>query len=151
MSFSEVLMAKSTPSKKGATKKVATKDEIVSADRKAQNQEPKKIKTVSIAKPKGLMSKVAKKTTPKTEEQAEKNVTKISKKQSEAEQKPISEKKGKTVAKNDKKDASPSKKGVSKKVKLDQSSDDVKGNARDRKSTRLNSSHEWISRMPSSA
>ena len=130
MSFSEVLMAKSTPSKKGATKKVATKDEIVSADRKAQNQEPKKIKTVSIAKPKGLMSKVAKKTTPKTEEQAEKNVTKISKKQSEAEQKPISEKKGKTVAKNDKKDASPSKKGVSKKVKLDQSLDDVKGTAR---------------------
>ena len=27
----------------------------------------------------------------------------------------------------------------------------VKLNSRDRKSTRLNSSHEWISRMPSSA
>lgn len=73
-------MAKSTPTKKGATKKVAPQTESASADNKIQTQEPKKIKTVSIAKPKGLVAKVAKKTPLKSDAQVEKTVKKASKK-----------------------------------------------------------------------
>lgn len=73
-------MAKSTPTKKGATKKVASKEENASTEKNSQIQEPKKIKTVSIAKPKGLVAKVAKKSPLKSDEQPEKATKKSSKK-----------------------------------------------------------------------
>jgi hypothetical protein len=50
-------MAKSTTPKKGATKKVALKEEIVEVTASAEstvNPEPKKVKRVSIAKPKAF-------------------------------------------------------------------------------------------------
>ena len=56
-------MAKSTTPKKGATKKVALKEEIVEVTASAEstvNPEPKKVKRVSIAKPKALIEKNAK-------------------------------------------------------------------------------------------
>jgi hypothetical protein len=56
-------MAKSTTPKKGATKKVALKEEIAQVIPTAEspvNPEPKKVKRVSIAKPKALIEKNAK-------------------------------------------------------------------------------------------
>jgi tRNA(Ile)-lysidine synthase len=56
-------MAKSTTPKKGATKKVALKEEIAQVIPSAEspvNPEPKKVKRVSIAKPKALIEKNAK-------------------------------------------------------------------------------------------
>lgn len=77
-------MAKTTPTKKGATKKVASQSERASSENKTQIQEPKKIKTVSIAKPKGLVAKVAKKTTLKSDAPIEKAAKKTSKKIADA-------------------------------------------------------------------
>ena len=77
-------MAKTTPTKKGATKKVASQSERASAENKTQIQEPKKIKTVSIVKPKGLVAKVVKKTTLKSDAPIEKAVKKTSKKIADA-------------------------------------------------------------------
>ena len=56
-------MAKSTTPKKGATKKVALKEEIAQVTPSVEspvNPEPKKVKRVSIAKPKALIEKSAK-------------------------------------------------------------------------------------------
>jgi len=56
-------MAKSTTPKKGATKKVALKEEIAQVIPSVEspvNPEPKKVKRVSIAKPKALIEKSAK-------------------------------------------------------------------------------------------
>ena len=117
MSFSEILMAKSTPTKKGATKKVASNEEIVSTNKKALISEPKKIKTVSIVKPKGLVTKVAKKTPSAIEDQSEKSVKKTSKKQVDTGN-ASTEEKGKLEVKIDKKEKSTTvKKGISKKSK----------------------------------
>jgi len=79
-------MAKSTPSKKGATKKVATKQESASIEKQpsvkeAVVAETKPIKTVSIAKPKGLVAKVAKKSPEPVIEQIVKPAKKTSTKE----------------------------------------------------------------------
>ena len=53
-------MAKSTTPKKGATKKVALKEEITevhSSVKSSVNPEPNKVKRVTIAKPKALIKK----------------------------------------------------------------------------------------------